>query len=736
MPLAPSFSLPRIPSAVNLDQLSQSLPWMRLVPLLGLALCALPARAAVQNTATTLTVTQPGDTAPHAATLQATVTANGQPLRRGIVSFCDASTRSCLDLALLGTAAITGDGTATLRKVLAPGTHSVYAVFNPTTTNGRSQSAIATIIAPASIPTAISIGKTSAPGSFSVQDKLHAWEGFTPGSVSVQARVTAQGAAPLAGPVSLVLNSNSNVLNTASLSRAAISTSFGPLATYSIPSPGFYVSHAQVVSIADFNGDGLPDVALELDGPASAISILLNDPAHPGQFLPGQTVVAGLALRNLLAADLNGDGILDLTWNTTAINQMGNYYYPDEIAFGDPAHPGQFLSPITIQSTAFFTAVADMNGDGLLDLVGTDGENPYVLFNDTQYPGQFYDFATFPLTTGAFAFGVSVADMNADGLLDLVFSYANGTQSGNDAAVMLNDPANPGHLLAPTHYPEAISGAGIVLADFNHDGLPDMATTSFYGSVAVLLNNPDAPGHLLTPSVYQAGNPNSAYSLQAANFRSTRTLDLVVGNDLLPADPAHPGHFLSAEALPFPAQTYPPYPFAADLNADGYADNVFVNPSQLPPMVLGTQITRVTQTSTAAFPSITLNGARPELAHVAYAGAANFLPSVSCSIDLSVVIPKDPSLTSVSAIAISPTSESIASSSSGTEEYVSYGTSAALGSVIQSPAPGSPIVLSNLQPGTTYFYQVTTVAFASGCFPLVTASPVATFTTASSESAP
>ena len=709
---------------------------MRLLPLLSLALGTLPALAARQNTATTLTVTQPGDAAPHAATLQATVTANGQLLRRGIVSFCDASTRPCLDLALLGTASITADGTATLKKVLPPGTHTVYAVFNPTTINGRSQSAVATIIAPASIPTTISIGKTSLPGSLSVNDKLHAWEGSVPGSVTVQARVTAQGVAPLAGPVSLVLDSNSNVLNTSVLSRAAISTSFGPLATYSIPGPGFYVSQAQVLLIADFNGDGLPDVALELDGPASVISILLNDPAHPGQFLPGQTVAAGLALRNVLAADLNGDGILDLTWNTTAINQMGNYYYPDEIAFGDPAHPGQFLSPVTIQSAGFFTAVADMNGDGLLDLVGTDGENPYILFNDSQYPGQFYDFATFPLTTGAFAFGVSVADMNADGLPDLVFSYSNDSPSGSDAAVMLNDPANPGQLLPSAHYPEAIAGAGIVLADFNHDGLPDMATTSYFGSVAVLLNNPDAPGHLLNPSVYQAGNPNSAYSLQVANFRSTKTLDLVVGNDLLPADPAHPGHFLAAQTLPFPTLTYPPYPFAADLNADGYADNVFINPTQVPPMVLGTQMTRVTQTSTAVFPGITLNGAQPELAHVAYAGATNFLPSASCSIDLSVVIPRDPTLTHVSATPISASSESIASSSSGTEEYVSYGTSAALGSVTQAPAPGSPIVVSNLQPGTTYFYQVTSVAFASGCFPLVTASPVATFTTASAGSTP
>jgi hypothetical protein len=685
-----------------------------------------PARAVVQNTVTTLKVTQSSDTAPYAATLTATVTANGHHLRRGIVTFCDASTRPCIDLAVIGTAAVISNGTATLKKVLVPGTHTVYAVFNATLTDGRSESGIETVLVSRDTATTTKIGKSSAGNS-----------------VSVLATVSANGGVPLGGgTVSLVRDSDSSVLGSGQLSaRASITTSFAPFATYPTPSdPGFPVlGGGYDLVVADFNGDGLPDIATNLIGPndgegpsPQVIAILLNDPAHPGQFLNGGIVNSGPA-GYLMAADLNGDGVLDLVWNAPLEDPNG-FYSRSAIALGDPAHPGQFLAPTIINTTATFTATADVNGDGLLDLIGTDDHgNVYVMFNDSQYPGQFFDSVTYPKIGGIYDFvnDVAVADMNDDGLPDLVFTEP--TQSL--VAVMLNDPNNPGHFLTPSVYSREGYPSSLVLADFNHDGLPDLATILGSDSVAVLLNNPAAAGELLPSSVYPVGSYYNLDGLGVGNFRSAKTLDILVGSYLIPSDPAHPGQFLTAQALPFPADTYPFYLSVGDLNGDGYADVVVANPNYTPPITVGTLITQATQSATASIPNITLNGTHPELAHVQFAGGEGSLASSSCSIDLSIVIPSDPSLSGVSANAISSTSESIASSASGTEEYVSYGTSASLGTVVGPSTPGATVVLENLNPNTTYFYQVTAVAFASGCTPLVTSSPVASFVTASTAAA-
>jgi hypothetical protein len=693
-----------------------------------LGFAAQPARAVVHNTVTTLTVTQPGDTAPYPATLTATVTANGQHLRRGIVTFCDASTRPCIDLAVVGTSAVTSNGTATLKKVFAPGTHTVYAVFNATLTDGRSESGIETIVVSRETGTATKIGKASA-GS----------------SVSVLATVAANGGAPFGGgAVSLVRDSDSSVLGSGQLSaRAAITTSFAPFAIYPTPSnPSFPVLGGGFTTVvADFNGDGLPDIATNLVGPndgegpsPQVFAILLNDSAHPGQFLDGGMVNSGPA-GYLMAADLNGDGVLDLVWNTTLENPNG-FYSRTAIALGDPAHPGQFLAPYIVNTTATFTAIADVNGDGLLDLLGTDAHgNVYVMFNDSQYPGQFFDSLTYPTAGGFYnSFSsVTVADMNNDGLPDIVFFSFSGSQEY--AGVMLNDPGNPGHFLTPA-FSSIASGQGSVLADFNRDGLPDLVTIQGGGSVAVQLNNASARGELLPPSVYEVGgNFYDIQGLEVGNFRGAKTMDLIAGYYLIPSDPAHPGQFLAAETLPFPAQVFPNYLSVGDLNGDGYADLVVANPNDTPPITVGTLITQVTQSATASIPNIALSGVHPEFAHVQFAGGEGFLASSSCSIDLSTVIPSDPSLTGVSASAVSSTSESIASSSSGTEEYVSYGTSASLGTVVGPSTPGVPVVLVDLQANTRYYYQVTAVAFASGCTPLVTSAPVASFVTASTVAA-
>jgi len=131
------------------------------------------------------------------------------------------------------------------------------------------------------------------------------------------------------------------------------------------------VAGANIVAIADVNGDGLGDLVINRPGPtggaAPTVNVLLQDPANHGQFLPAVSYpVAPLSLaQSLVLKDLNGDNKLDIViGGTDAVS----------VLLQDPANPGAFLAATNFTAEdANEVAVADVNGDGLPDIVIATG---------------------------------------------------------------------------------------------------------------------------------------------------------------------------------------------------------------------------------------------------------------------------------------------------------------------------------------------------------------------------
>ncbi len=71
-------------------------------------------------------------TAGSTLTLTAAVVAQGAPVSRGVVVFCEASARHCADLAVLGTAQLTRNGTASVRLTPGVGVYAIRAVYRGT----------------------------------------------------------------------------------------------------------------------------------------------------------------------------------------------------------------------------------------------------------------------------------------------------------------------------------------------------------------------------------------------------------------------------------------------------------------------------------------------------------------------------------------------------------------------------------------------------------------------------
>ena len=441
----------------------------RVLPFLAtMCLVATPhlARAATPTT-TTLAITanaQPVSlVAPRTIlTLTATVTSGGTPVHPGQVTFCDAAVAFCTDIHALGTAQLTVNGTATLRFAASLGNHSYKAIFlgtqSFTASTSSAQGLAVTTTALASTITLTSTG--------------------TPGDYTLIATVTGTGAVPPTGTVSFLDTDNANyVLGTANLTVGA--SGLGLLDTSTAPTN----ADGLAITTADFNGDGIPDVA---DVSASGIlTILLGN--GDGTLSAGQSTPTGLVITGITTADFNGDGKADLAFGSFS---NGSVYVL--LGNGD----GTFTTGpnlVTDDGIVASLAPADLNGDGIEDIVGVDAYKNRLFLLLGHGDGTFTELPTHP-ATGQNPIAVAIGDYNGDGELDLAVNYLfNASRQLGPVSLQIFLGNGDGTFTAAPDVPIGLGPEGVVTADFNGDGKLDLAVANLQppATVEVFLGNGD-----------------------------------------------------------------------------------------------------------------------------------------------------------------------------------------------------------------------------------------------------
>ncbi len=162
------------------------------------------------------------------------------------------------------------------------------------------------------------------------------------------------------------------------------------------------------------------------------------------------------------------------------------------------------LSNQQIGSTYFYNVyILSNNGTGALSLTHT-----YTI----QQPG----------------YKIVSADFNGDGNLDLMVFGADPTTQEWSYTVLLGN--GDGSLQSPVFYPQSQTGTASsgVVADFNHDGKPDIASAGIGVGLAVLLGNGD--GTFAAPAYYF---DNGASSLVTADFNGDGKLDIAAGGTIV-----------------------------------------------------------------------------------------------------------------------------------------------------------------------------------------------------------
>jgi len=263
--------------------------------------------------------------------------------------------------------------------------------------------------------------------------------------------------------------------------------------TFAAPStlfvPGGVFGEIHFIAAIDLNQDNNPDLVVLSSMPYSAhdaVWIYLGK--SDGTFLEPISYPAGPAVSSVAFGDFNGDGKVDIAVASSgypAVGLSGNISLL--LGRGD----GSFLTGANISSVAspnvatFYPAKlisADFNGDGKLDLLTTnlssccpfhDGFAVLIGSGDGTFQSP-----TIYSTPGELTKSFTAADLNGDGILDLI----RGSSSGTSALLGNGDG---------TFQPETVISSkilqGLVTADFNGDGAPDIVGSYGFG-VASFLN--------------------------------------------------------------------------------------------------------------------------------------------------------------------------------------------------------------------------------------------------------
>jgi hypothetical protein len=259
---------------------------------------------------------------------------------------------------------------------------------------------------------------------------------------------------------------------------------------------------------------------------AGEITFFAND--GTGAFDDFEVIETQVAPSQMVSGDLNGDGLLDLAAACSGFAQNG--VFPDGIlSLEIQQADGTFLETALPQLnfTNFQTlAIGDFESDGDLDLslIGTNTQQVRILTNDGL--GNFTQ--AFTINLQSIVLGASMADLDSDGLLELILSEQ-GFDTGvpSDKLLVFTGAAIADSVnVAPV--PTTITVNTVptfnTVADLNDDGLLDLISADGFGdTLSIVFQN--AP--LSFDEAIQVNAGNGPLGVVTADINDDGRLDIV-----------------------------------------------------------------------------------------------------------------------------------------------------------------------------------------------------------------
>ncbi len=387
----------------------------------------------------------------------------------------------------------------------------------------------------------------------------------TGGATNVSISVSA--ASLSAGVYTGVVRFNApNFFGSATAVTLSVSTPSGNLQE-AAASPFSTGTTPQAAAVADFNGDGNPDLATA-NYTSNTVTVLLGNGFGGFVEAGGSPFATGLNPAAIVIADFNGDGKPDI-----AVANSGASSVTVLLGNGSGGFTAAAGSPFAVGSEPIGIVAADFNRDGKADLVTANNLDQSLTVLLGTGSGGFVTARGSPALLGSAPVAIASGDFDLDGKADIVTAAFTGKVSvifGNGAGGFSNVRS----------FAAGTTPQFVAVADLNGDGKPDLVTANFGGNnVSVLLGDGSggfapAPGSPVTVGT----NPRAVALVDLNGDGKPDILTANVGNDTLSVLlGTGSGTFTAAGGSPFAAGSTPFALATGDFNSDGRTDVAVVN---------------------------------------------------------------------------------------------------------------------------------------------------------------